>query len=268
MDSIQSLNTTIAAAMKPLEARMEALEAELKALRAGPKAPKEPKAPKDANTPKKEPNWFIAGMEPIRSALKPLADAYNAAQPAGTKKLAGTLAPQVGRVLKQLGQYSATASPTQAMIAEAFKDWLVAYESGTLMPDGPRLREEAASRRSAASSASGGSAAPKAEISEEMAAAKRSQKAAKAAATRAANKAKKAAEPEPEPEAEAEADVTTDMVLEEYTWTGDIGKGEKAYERVDYLGKAYIYTADGDYLGVWDAAKKVMDKTVPDVKEA
>jgi hypothetical protein len=29
----------------------------------------------------------------------------------------------------------------------------------------------------------------------------------------------------------------------------------------------YIYTADGDYLGVWDAAKKAMDKTVPDIKE-
>jgi hypothetical protein len=94
-----------------------------------------------------------------------------------------------------------------------------------------------------------------------MAAAKRSQKAAKAAATRAANKAKKA-EPEAEPEVEAEAEV-----IEEYTWTGDVGKGSKEYGRVDYQGKAYIYTADGDYLGVWDAAKKVMDKTVPDVKE-
>jgi hypothetical protein len=260
MDTIQSLNEKILA----LQARMTAMEKPSR---------RSPKEPKDANAPKKEANWFISGMEPIRSALKPLAEAYNATQPAGTKKLTGTLAPQVARALKQLGQYSATASPTAAMISEAFKDWVSAYEAGTLVTDGPRLREEAASRRSGASSASGGSAAPKAEISEEMAAAKRSQKAAKAAATRAANKAKKAAEPEPEPKAEpkaepeAEADAAGNVVLEEYTWTGDIGKGSKEYGRVDYLGKAYIYTAGGDYLGVWDAAKKVMDKTVPDVKE-
>jgi hypothetical protein len=258
MDSIQSLNTTIMA----LKARVEALEAAPKAA----KAPAKPKAPKDASEPKKAANWFIAGCKPIREELKALVEAYNASHPAA-KKLPGTVAPQVGRSLKQLNQFSPTSAPSSDQIKEAFQDWLTAYEAGTLEPDGPRLREEASARRSAASSASGGAAAkPKAELSEEEAAAKRSQKAAKAAATRAANKAAKAAATA-EPAAAAEAEPAGEEMVEEYEWMGDVGKGSKAYMRIDYGGKAYIYTADGDYLGVWDDKAKVMDRTVKDIKE-
>jgi hypothetical protein len=262
MDSIQSLNMTI----KALTARVEALEGAPKAAKAAAKA----KAPKDASEPKKAANWFIAGCKPIREELKALVEAYNASHP-DAKKLPGTVAPQVGRSLKQLEQFTPTVSPSPEQIKEAFQDWLTAYEAGTLEPDGPRLREEASARRSAASSASGGKAAkPKAELSEEEAAAKRSQKAAKAAATRAANKAAKAAaeaEPEAAPEAEAELGEDEEAV-DEYMWMGDIGKGKKAYNRIDHGGKAYIYTTDGDYLGAWDEKAKTMDKTVKDLKEA
>jgi hypothetical protein len=173
----------------------------------------------------------------------------------------------------QLEQFTPTVSTSPEQIKESFLDWLTGYEAGTLEPDGPRLREEASARRSAASSASGGAAAkPKAELSEEEAAAKRSQKAAKAAATRAANKAAKAAKaaeaaPEAAPEAEPELGEDEEAV-DEYMWMGDIGKGKKAYNRIDHGGKAYIYTTDGDYLGAWDEKAKTMDKTVKDLKEA
>jgi len=255
MDSIQSLNETIMA----LKARVEALEG-------APQPPRPPPsgegAPASAPAaPKKAPNWFIAGCKPIREELKSLVEAYNASHP-DAKKLPGTVAPQVGRSLKQLNQFSPTMAPSPDEIKEAFQDWLTAYEAGTLEPDGPRLREEASARRSAASSASGGKAAkPKTELSEEEAAAKRSQKAAKAAATRAANKAAKAAT-EPEPEAAASGET-----VDEYMWNGDIGKGKKAYARIDYGGLAYIYTADGDYLGAWDDKASKLDKTAKDIKE-
>jgi len=243
-----------------LEIRINALEARLAALEA-PKPVKKAKVKAEAEAepkPKKEANWFVKALGSVRATLKPLIEAHNAALPEGGKKLAGTVAPQVGRMLKEAGQLSADMEPTQAQVAAAFKSFLVS-------PPVPKTPDSG----SAASAAGGGSAAkPKAELTEEMAAAKRSQKAAKAAATRAANKAKKvegfadmpkaAAEPEPEGE-----------TVEQYEWAGDIGKGIKPYARIDYNGTSYIYTADGDtFLGELNPKTNAFKAGGHDIKNA
>ena len=214
-----------------------------------PKAAKEPKA---ADAPKKEANWFVQALAPVRAALKPLIEAHNAALPEGSKKLAGTVAPQVGRVLKEAGQLSAEIKPTEAQIKAAFHSFLAS-------PPTPKT--------SSVASEGGGKAAakPKAELSEEEAAAKRAQKAAKAKATREANKAKKAeVVVEPFTDISAAEEVTS---IEKYEWCGDIGKGTKPYERIDYNGTSYIYTADGEaFVGEWNDTTKILKRDGYDIK--
>jgi hypothetical protein len=231
-----------------LETRIAALEARLAALE-GSKPVKKVKAEPEEPKAKKEANWFVKALSSVRATLKPLIEAHNAALPEGGKKLAGTVAPQVGRMLKEAGQLSATVEPTQAQVAEAFKNFLIS-------PPVPKTPDSG----SAASGGGGAAAkAPKAELSEEMAAAKRSQKAAKAAATRAANKAKKV---EGEPKAEAETET-----VQEYEWKGDIGKGIKDYARIDYNDMSYIYTADGDtFLGEMNPKTNAFKKGGYDIK--
>jgi hypothetical protein len=239
-----------------LESRINALEARLAALESPKAKPvKKAKAAEDAEAkPKKTANWFVKALGSVRATLKPLIEAHNAALPEGGKKLAGTVAPQVGRMLKEAGQLSAEVEPTEAQVATAFKSFLIS-------PPVPKTPDSG----SAASAAGGGSAAkPKAEMTEEMAAAKRSQKAAKAAATRAANKAKKvegfADMPKAAPEAEGET-------VEQYEWVGDIGKGSKAYARIDYNGTGYIYTADGDtFIGELNPKTNAFTKGGHDIK--
>jgi len=258
--TIASLNTKILA----LEARVEALE------KKPAKAPKAEKKPKDPDAPKREANWFIKAMGPIREALKPLIDAHNATLPEGTKKLNGADAPRVGRILNEAGLMSKEIQPSEAEIKEAVGLFL-SGEAGE--PKGPALRAQAAAKRASANSsvASEGSGAkagkPKAEVSEEEAAAKRAAKAAKAAATRAANKAKKAEAEAEKPAVEAEVVNDTAEVIDTEEVEMDIGKGLKTYERIVYGGVTYIYTADGDnFLGTWDEAKKVLNKNGKDIK--
>jgi hypothetical protein len=235
-----------------LENRIAALEARLAALES-PKPVKKAKAAEDAEAkPKKEANWFVKALTAVRATLKPLIEAHNAALPEGGKKLAGTVAPQVGRMLKEAGQLSAEVEPTEAQVATAFKSFLIS-------PPVPKTPDSG----SAASGGGGAAAkAPKAELSEEEAAAKRAQKAAKAAATRAANKAKKVEGFADMPKAEPESDT-----VEEYAWTGDIGKGSKAYARIDYNGTSYIYTADGDtFIGELNPKTNAFTKGGHDIK--
>jgi hypothetical protein len=241
-----------------LETRIAALEARLTALE-GSKPVKKVKAEPEEPKAKKEANWFVKALSSVRATLKPLIEAHNAALPEGGKKLAGTVAPQVGRMLKEAGQLSATVEPTQAQVAEAFKNFLIS-------PPVPKTPDSG----SAASGGGGAAAkAPKAELSEEEAAAKRSQKAAKAAATRAANKAAKAAaEAEPEAAAEAAPEAAPEAeTVEEYEWEGDIGKGIKDYARIDYNDMSYIYTADGDtFLGEMNPKTNAFKKGGYDIK--
>jgi hypothetical protein len=256
-----------------LSEKILALESRLEALESVPaKAPKAEKKAKDPEAPKREANWFIKAMGPIRETLKPLIEAHNAALPEGGKKLAGTVPPQVGRILNETGQMSKELQPSADQVKEAFELFLSGENPA---PKGPAQREAKKMRDSAKSSvASEGSSAkagkPKAEVSDEEAAAKRAAKAAKAAATRAANKAKKAAEAEAEvaekpTEAEAVGEEATVIETEEVEM--DIGKGLKTYERIEHKGTIYIYTADGDnFLGTWDAEKKVLDKNGKDIK--
>jgi colicin import membrane protein len=257
--TIASLNMKILA----LEARVEALEAK------PAKAPKAEKKPKNPDAPKREANWFIKAMGPIREALKPLFEAHNAALPEGVKKLNGADAPRVGRILNEAGQMSKELQPSADEIKEAFELMLTGAAG---VPKGPAQREAKARRDSAKSSvASDGSGAkagkPKAELSEEEAAAKRAAKAAKAAATRAANKAKKAEAEAEKPAVEAEVVNDTAEVIHTEEVEMDIGKGLKTYERIVYGGVTYIYTADGDnFLGTWDEAKKVLNKNGKDIK--
>jgi len=216
------------------------------------KKSKTAKEPKPADAPKKEANWFVQALTSVRAALKPLIEAHNAALPEGSKKLAGTVAPQVGRVLKEAGQLSAEIKPTEAQIKAAFHSFLAS-------PPTPKT--------SSVASEGGGKAAakPKAELTEEEAAAKRAQKAAKAKATREANKAKKAT-----PVAEPFTDISEPeeaTAIETYEWCGDIGKGSKPYERIDYNGTSYLYTADGEtFVGEWNEMTKVLKRDGYDIK--
>ena len=257
--TIASLNEKVLA----LEARLEALESQPK----GVTKPKAEKKAKDPDAPKREANWFIKALTPVRAALKPLFEAHNSALPEGAKKLNGADAPRVGRILNETGLMSKDVQPTEAQIKDAFQLFLTG-EGGEAK--GPAQRAAKAARDSAKSSvASGGSSSkagkPKAEVSDEEAAAKRAAKAAKAAATRAANKAKKA---EPAPEKPEEVNEEAEVIESEDVEI-DIGKGVKPYERIVYKGITYIYTADGDnFLGTWDADKKILDKNGVDIKNA
>ena len=264
--TIENLEKRIAAleSLRAADAeRMAALEAQKPA-----KAPKAAKGPNDETKAKREANWFIVACGPVRAVIKPAVAAFNDALPEGGKKLAGTAAPQVCRMLRHAGQLAPEIQPTEAQIMAAFDIFLEAHKAGTLTPDGPRIRAEKSARSSAASSAASGKAAkPKAELSEEEAAALKAQKAAKAAATRAANKAKKAAEEAAAAAAAAASAEEEEAPLESYEWKGDIGKGVKAYERIDHDGVSYIYSADGDdFKGVWDEATKKLNPAGKDIK--
>ena len=259
--TIASLNEKVLA----LEARLEALEGQpIKASK-----PKAEKKAKDPDAPKRGANWFIKALGPVRDALKPLIEAHNAALPEGSKKLPGTAPARVGRILNETGLMNKDLQPSLDDIKEAFELML---SGGAGEPKGPAQRAAKKMRDSAKSSvASEGSGAkagkPKAEVSDEEAAAKRAAKAAKAAATRAANKAKKEAEAEAEKPKEAEEADEEAEVIEAEEVEMDIGKGLKTYERIVYGGVTYVYTADGDnFLGEWDEAKKVLNKNGKDIK--
>ena len=222
------------------------------------KSKKEPKAKKDpkvtpADAPKKEANWFIQALSQVRLSLKPLIEAHNASLPEGGKKLAGTVATQVGSMLKEAGQLSATITPTDAQVKAAFTSFIAS-------PPAPKSASVASD-----SSNKSKPSKPKAELTEEEASAKRIQKATKAAATREANKAKKAAaivEPFTDmPSAEEES-------IETYNWPGDVGNGANIYERIDYNGSSYIYTEDGsDFVGEWNDVTKVLNPNVYNIKK-
>ena len=254
---MSAMNTLIETSKSLTPAERLSLAMGILATLQGPEEPKAKAKKVKATDPepkaKKEANWFVQALTPVRAALKPLIEAHNAALPEGAKKLAGTVAPQVGRVLKEAGQLAPKVSPTEVQIKAAFASFLAS-------PAEPKTASVASKASGAGSKAS----KPKAELTEEEAAAKRAQKAAKAKATREANKAKKA---------EAVVEPFTDMAgaevteIETYEWTGDVGKGVKAYERIDYNDKSYIYTADGDgFIGEWDEAMKTLNPTGYNIK--
>lgn len=60
-------------------------------------------------------------------------------------------------------------------------------------------------------------------------------------------------------------EATAEVALEAYEWKGNIGKGMKTYERIDHGGKAYIYTAESVYIGVFDEKAKKLDKSAKDI---
>jgi len=266
------------ATIETLSAQIQSLTEKVDALMVGKAPAKGSKKPKDPDAPKKEATWWVKATQHVRAALKEAIEAHNAGLAEGGKKLAGTVPVTVASMLKAKGLLSADSpEPSEEDILEAFEEFL----ANPPEPKGPALRAAAAAKKagsvaSTGSKASTASAAPsvaKAEPSEEE---KKAIRAQKAAATRAANKAKKA-EAEAKPVAEAKAEPAPkaepvavaqdeEVVVEAYIWTGDIGKGEKAYERIDYEGRAYIYTTDSDYLGVWDEKAKKMDKSIPDIQ--
>jgi len=249
--------------LESLNAQILALRAEVSALSAMPKASKprakKATAEKDPNAPKKKATWWIEATKTVREALKPAMEAHNANLAEGAKKLPGTAPVQVSRILKEAGLLSADRIPEMTEITKAFQDFLQA-------PLPVKTAEWKASAANSTASESSGGKKPKAANSdltpEEVAAAK-AVRAAKGKATREAKKAKKAAEVEVPVVVPAPAD---DNVVEAYEWQHDIGKGLKMYERIDYKGKAYIYTEGGEaYIGVWDG--KVIDKKIRDFQE-
>ena len=244
---IASLNEKLIA----LTAKVASLE---EALHAKPSA-KTSKA-KDPDAPKRETTWWIKATQRVREILKSHIEADKSALGEGGKKISGTAPVTVSSMLKDAGKLTAD---TWEDIEEA--DILEAYETYKSDPPAPKPKKAS----SASSVASEGSKASKsskpkfADLSEEDQKAARSERAKKAAATRAANKAKKEAPVEaPKPASEEE-------VLEAKPWKGNIGKGSKDYERIDYKGLAYIYTTDSEYLGVWNEKTKKLDATVPDI---
>jgi hypothetical protein len=92
----------------------------------------------------------------------------------------------------------------------------------------------------------------------------------KAAATKAKKAAEKAAEASMNTEVEKvaaalEAAVEETVDCDPYPWKHNFGHGAITYERIDYEGKAYIYTLDDKtYLGVYVEASNSLDKSVAD----
>jgi hypothetical protein len=135
---------------------------------------------------------------------------------------------------------------------------------------------KAAATRAANKAAKEAAEAAEAEASESEEEAEETPKPApKAAAKPSPKKAAAAAEPAPEPIAVAEAadavattEESPELVLEAKPWKGNIGKGQKNYERIDHDGKAYIYTTEGEYQGVWDEKAKKLDKKAKDISAA
>ena len=254
----------LAQKMITMESRLEALESQKP--NKSSKMPKAQKAPKDPNAPKKEANWFVKSLTPIRDTLKPLIDAHNTALTEGSKKITGVCATQVGRILKDGGLMTKDIQPTEAQIRTAFASFLqtpLPTKTDEWKAAASSKRVSPASSVASAEKSPKASTKPKAELSEDEAAAKRAAKATKAAATRAANKAKKSEKPTEEPEEKAEDGV----VIETQEVTMDIGKGMKKYERIDYEGVTYIYTADGDnFLGEWNEATKKLNSAGKDIK--
>jgi hypothetical protein len=255
--TLDSLNTQILALRSEVTALSAALSAAPKASK--PRA-KKAAAEKDPDAPKKEATWWIKATQEVRAALKSTMDAHNANLAEGAKKLPGTAPVQVSRILKEAGLLSADRMPEEAEIMTAFQTFLTA----PLAVKTAEWKAAASPAGSTASATSAGSKpkAAKEPLSEEEAAAAKAAKAAKAKATRERNAAAKAAAAAaPPPVAAPES--SEDSVVEAYEWKHDIGKGLKTYERIDFEGKAYIYTADGDaYIGVWDG--KAIDKKIPD----
>lgn len=283
MTTLESISTQLAAMNLKLETLLQEKASKPKA---------SSKKPKDPDAPKKEANYFIKATTRVRAVLKPHIEEYNSSLGEGEKKLAGTAPITVSSMLKDAGLLSDTIEPSEEEIVEYFEK-LKADPSIIGKKNAP-LRE-AAKARKAASIASGASEASadskkskasKVELSDEEKAAERKARAAKAAATRAANKAKKEAEAaaaaaaaedsESDSESEAEAPAAAapappaeeaeeaEATVTAYEWEGDIGKGTKKYERIDWDGKAWIYTLDSEYLGVWDEKTKKLNKKIKD----
>jgi hypothetical protein len=88
---------------------------------------------------------------------------------------------------------------------------------------------------------------------------------AKSAATKAKKAAAKVNEEIEAVAAALEAPVEEAAECDPYEWKHNFGHGKIAYERIDYEGKAYIYTIDTKtYLGVFIEATNKLDSSIPD----
>jgi len=266
--------------LESLQNEIKALKLEVASIREAmkPTAKATPsKKAKDPDAPKKEATWWIKATVQLREMLKPSIDDHNASLGTGEKKLAGTVPTTVGSMLKAKGLLDKDTMPTLEQVVEAFE----AYLENPPEPKGPALRA-AAEAKKAASVSSGASVAsdgkvrkPRGPMSEE----KKAAMLAKRAATKAA-KAAKASEEEAEEVEEAPAPAAEEVAaapapeetVQAYKWMGKIGKDkkEKAYERIDYAGKSYIYVfteeGDGNYLGAMVGTSTTLDMSVPDIR--
>jgi hypothetical protein len=263
--------------LESLSNQLQALKLEVASLREAQKPTKATpsKKAKDPDAPKKEATWWIKATVQIREMLKPTIDEHNSSLASGEKKLAGTVPTTVGSMLKAKGQLDKDTMPTLEQVVEAFE----AYLENPPEPKGPALRA-AAEAKKASSVSSGSSVAsegkarkPRGPMSEE----KKAAMLAKRAATKAAKEAAAAPAPAPAPEAEEVVEEVTaaapaEETVQAYKWMGKIGKDkkEKAYERIDYAGKSYIYVfteeGDGNYLGAMVGTSTTLDMTVPDIR--
>jgi len=249
----------LTAEMTAMKAEMTTMKAEVVSLRETIHAKPSAKASKakDPDAPKRETTWWIKATQSVRTILKAHIESDNSALGEGEKKISGTAPVTVSSMLKDSGKLTAETwqDLDEASVLEAYET----YKSSPPAPK-PKKTSTASSVVSDDSKASKPSKSKFADLSEEEKTAARKARAQKAAATRAANKAKKDS-PAETPKAEAEGE----EVLEAKPWKGNIGKGSKDYERIDYKGLAYIYTTDSAYLGVWDEKTKKLDATIPDI---
>jgi len=262
--------------LESLSNQLQALKLEVASLREAQKPTKATpsKKAKDPDAPKQEATWWIKATVQIREMLKPTINEHNASLGSGEKKLAGTVPTTVASMLKAKNLLDKNTMPTLEQVVEAFE----AYLENPPEPKGPALRA-AAEAKKASSVSSGSSVAsegkarkPRGPMSEE----KKAAMLAKRAATKAAKEAASAPAPEAEEAEEVVEEVTAAAPAEEtvkaYKWMGKIGKDkkEKAYERIDYAGKSYIYVfteeADGNYLGAMVGTSTTLDMTVPDIR--
>ena len=234
------------------------------------KAPKAPKEPKPENAPEKKVNWFVRSLAHVREVIKPLIENYNASLSEGSKKLAGTAAPLVGRILKEANQLSSEVQPTDAQINDAFKSLLSnpptpkTKKGSTESASEPKPKAKQGSTESASEPKPKAEKKPKAKKNSEVVepfynhAFSRGQHSMPSSEDNTTIPFYNHAFFRGQHSMPSSEDNTT---IETYEWNGDIGNGPNAYERIDYNDISYIYTPNGEtFIGEWEEATKTLKK--------
>lgn len=226
----------------PVADQWAVMESALKALKAASKSVKKTKKEKDPNAPKKEATWWVKRTCEVRDHLKDvIAEENTARKSRGEHSLPAVAAVRVASMLRDAGKLTQDIMPSHDEILSTWATFLVSPPETKPKP------------------------VKKSDSSEPKPVKEPKAKKEKAAAQKAEKKASSTS-PQPvvaTPSTDTEADAEAEVVP--YEWTFDFGKGAKAYERLDYEGKAYIYDNDTkEYLGLFMEKLKKLNNSVAD----